>query len=276
MGKVSAAPSPTAPPGSRLRACAGCARLWESRSAARPRAVAGFPGRLLLNPQRRARCGRPPPCAVYTPRTSRAWEPWAPPVVSVPPPAFARHSGRRSLTKSRLGGGEEERPQRSLPTLSTSPHPAREEEQFVYLGLQESFPPPSSPRPPSPSSSPPSSARSSPVPPAAPSLHPLLFHLPHPAFPLPLGARSWGREREALCPPGGPALPWRPPGWEGRCTPRPCPLRRGCPRCVRPTLLLPPIQPEREEEADSVLRKNVCHRSQGGRFWLYKQEAESH
>lgn len=121
MGKVSAAPSPTAPPGSRLRACAGCARLWESRSAARPRAVAGFPGRLLLNPQRRARCGRPPPCAVYTPRTSRVWEPWAPPVVSVPPPAFARHSGRRSLTKSRLGGGEEERPQRLLPTLSTSP-----------------------------------------------------------------------------------------------------------------------------------------------------------
>lgn len=72
---------------------------------------------------------------------------------------------------------------------------------------------------------------------------PLFFHLPHPAFPLPLGARLWGREREALCPPGGPALPRRPPGWEGRCAPRPCPLRRVCPRCARPTLPLPPIQP---------------------------------
>lgn len=133
----------------------------------------------------------------------------------MPPRAFARHSGRRSVTKSRLGGGEEERPQRPLPTLSTSPHPAREEEQFVYLGLQESFPPPSSPRPPSPSSSPPSSARSCPVPPAAPSHLPLLFLLPHPSSPpspsLSVRGRGGGSGRRfvrlaaGLCPRGRPA-----------------------------------------------------------------------
>lgn len=49
------------------------------------------------------------------------------------------------------------------------PRPAREEEQFVYLGLQESCPPPGSPKLPSPSSLPSLSAQSGPVPPAAPS-----------------------------------------------------------------------------------------------------------
>ena len=146
MRKVSAAPSATARPGFGLRACAEWGGRWESGSVAGPRAFSRFPCRPHLDRRR----GRPSCCAAYKSRTSRVWGSSASEVVRVRARAFAG----RSVTKSRLGGGEEERPPRSLPTLPTSPHPAREEEQFVYLGLQESFPPPCSPRPPSPSSLP--------------------------------------------------------------------------------------------------------------------------
>lgn len=200
----------------------------------------------------------------------------------MPPRAFAPHSGRRSVTKSRRGGGGEERPQRPLPTLSTSPHPAREEEQFVYLGLQESFPPPSSRRPPSPSFSPPSSARSCPVPPAAPSLLPLLFLLPHPSSPPSPPSRCAVVGEGA----GGALSAWRPGSTSeaarlgGALRPAalpPSPGPPGPPETRAPHTLQPRILSRaRKEEADSVLRKSVCHRSRGGRFWLYKQEAESH
>lgn len=55
--------------------------------------------------------------------------------------SVAGRSGGRAVTKSWRGGGEAA--ELALPP----PHPAREEEQFVYLGLQESFPPPCSPWP---------------------------------------------------------------------------------------------------------------------------------
>lgn len=126
------------------------------------------------------------------------------------PRAGGGRSGRRSVTKSRLGGGEEARPPRSLPTLYL-PRPAREEEQFVYLGLQESCPPPGSPRPPGPSSLPSSLRAIQPSPASSTFLLPLLFLLLQPALLLlPSGTRPWGREREALCPPCGPAQLRRP------------------------------------------------------------------
>ena len=184
---------------------------------------------------------------------------------------LARAFTGRSVTKSLLGGGEEERPLRSLPT---SPHPAREEEQFVYLGLQESFPPPGSARPPSPSSLPsllgailPSPAGST-FPPPFPLPPPPSFPPPtflEPAFPLPSGTRPWGREREALCPLRGRARLGRPPGWEGRCAWRPCPSP-GDPRSPR-------ARARRGGHGGEEERRS---QSQGGRFSLYKQEAENH
>ena len=145
---------------------------------------------------------------------------------------LARAFTGRSVTKSRLGGGEEERPLRSLPT---SPHPAREEEQFVYLGLQESFPPPGSARPPSPSSLPsllgailPSPAGSTFPPPfPSPPRPPLLFLLPPSSSPpspsllergrgggsgrrfvrFAAGLGSGGRPAGRGAAPGGPAPP---------------------------------------------------------------------
>lgn len=181
-------------------------------------------------------------------------------------------SGRRSVTKSWLGGGEEERPQRLLPTLSTSSHPAREEEQFVYLGLQESFPP-SSPRPPRPSSLPSLLGAVLPSPAGGTSPPPL----PSPISPSPLHAALLLR----------PAVPSRVErgrgGGRGRCfVLRAAQLgARGRPagRGTAPAALPPPpcglasspchprpqrSRPRARRTGDSVLRKNDSHRAWEG------------
>jgi hypothetical protein len=119
---------PSSPPRPR---CAGRAGRWEGwmertdpvhtalRSAAQSRAGGPFRVRLLI----RAR----PLAGVLG----------DPGVVSVPPRVFAG----RSVTKSRLGGGDGRREATALaPHLLPPPplpRPAREEEQFVYLGLEE-------------------------------------------------------------------------------------------------------------------------------------------
>lgn len=282
MRKVSAAPSTAARPGFGLRACAEWGGRWESGSVAGLRAFSRFPCR----PHLARRRGRPSCCAAYNTRTSPVWGSSASEVVRVRARAFAG----RSVTKSRLGGGEEERPPRSFPTLPTSPHPAREEEQFVYLGLQESFPPPCSPRPPSPSSLPsllgailPSPAGST-FPPPLPRPPPYTPFPPptflEPAFPLPSGTRPWGRERDALCPPRGRASSGGRPAGRGAAPRGPAPPPRPPP--PRGPALLPPhpapslrASPEREEEADSVGRENdgLRVREGGSRFTNRKPKA---
>lgn len=261
MRKVSAAPSAAARPGFGLRACAEWGGQWESGSVAGPRAFSRFPCRPHLDRRR----GRPSRRAAYNSRTSPVWGSSASEVVRVRARAFAG----RSVTKSRLGGGEEERPPRSLPTLPTSPHPAREEEQFVYLGLQESFPPPGSPRPPSPSSLPsllgailPSPAGST-FPPPLPRPPVLLFLLPPSSSPPSPSLLERGRgggsgtrfvRLAALLAPEAARL-------GGALRPEALPLPRGRPPHPAPRLR---ANPEREEEADSVGRENDGHRVREG------------
>lgn len=120
----------------------------------------------------------------------------------------------RSVTKSGRGGGE--------PPLWLPPPPPRTWRGTICLSWASRFLPSSGPRAPPPC--PPSGALSGPVPLAVPSSSPYGASSPPrpPAFPLPLGTRPWGREREALCPPGCPAQPRGPPGAGG---PAPSPLR---------------------------------------------------
>lgn len=139
-------------------------------------------------------------------------------------------------------------------SLSPTPHPAREEEQFVYLGLQESFPPPCSPWPLLPAlpllRAPAQSRRQRP-PPILFSLPGLPLHPTPPALPpLPLGTRPWGREREALCPPGGPAQPRDRP--------------------------VPPALPPPPPQATSAVRGRTRVPESSRELLAYKQEAPNH
>lgn len=171
-------------------------------------------------------------------------------------------AGFRRAFRDKEPAGGRGRGERTLRSLPTSPHPAREEEQFVYLGLQESFPPPGSPRPPSPSSLLsllgailPSPAGST-FPPPFPCPPPLLFLLPPSSSPpspsllergrgggsgrrfvrFAAGLGSGGRPAGRGSAPGGPAPPL------GTRAP-PAPVR---------------------EEADTVGRKNDGHRVREG------------
>lgn len=74
-------------------------------------------------------------------------------LVSAPPRAPAGRSVTKRACRREGRGGGERKGGRSRPP-PPPPSPAREEEQFVYLGLLEAVPPPSSPRPPGPSSRP--------------------------------------------------------------------------------------------------------------------------
>lgn len=168
----------------------------------------------------------------------------APGVVPVSP-------GARAVTKSRRGGGE------AAELAPPPPHPAREEEQFVYLGLQESFPPPCSPWPLLPAlpllRAPAQSSRQRPPPIllSLPDLPPQPTPLALP--PLPFGTRPWGREREALCPPGGPAQPRGPPS-----------------RAAPPALPPPPPQ------ATSTVGGRTRVPQSSRELLAYKQEAPNH
>lgn len=140
------------------------------------------------------------------------------------------------------------------------PRPAREEEQFVYLGLQESCPPPGSRRPPSPSSLPSLSAQSCPVPPAAPSSSPSSSSSSSPPSPSLLGrVRGGGSGKRfvrlaAQLSPGG--------------------RRLGGAR--RPAALPPPRRPRARRRGGLGFEEERVSQSQAGRFSLYKQEAENH
>lgn len=187
LGKVSALPPPPCLP---VRG-PGNDHLLGARPLSPP----------LLRRLRGAGRQTPSPCAFCALRTFRSSERrgWC---------QCRRAFGRAAVTKSRRGGGE-------AAELALTPHPAREEEQFVYLGLQESFPPPCSPWPLLPALPllrAPAQSRQQRPPPILLSLPGLPLHPTPPALPpLPFGTRPWGREREALCPPCGPAQPRGPP-----------------------------------------------------------------
>lgn len=164
---------------------------------------------------------------------------------------------RRAL--GRAGGDKEPVWGRGRPQswLAPAPHPAREEEQFVYLGLQESFPPLCSPWPLLPAlplqCAPAQSRRQRPPPPLSPSRASL--STPHPPPPGPPSPPFWNAAVGEGA--GGALSAWRPCAVPGtaQCL-RPCPLRR--PR--------PPARWEEEPGSQSLL----------GSFCLKKQEALNH
>lgn len=80
----------------------------------------------------------------------------------------SRACAGRSVTKSRLGGGDEARPLRSLPTLSTSPALHVKRNNLFILGFKNPALLPVLRGRPAPPPCLPSSPRSCPVPPAAP------------------------------------------------------------------------------------------------------------
>lgn len=196
-GKVSALPPPP-PPRRRLRAPG--VGMVGALEAALP--LPGFPGspRSGGSPGvRLLRCARP-----------RAGSPRAPRV------AFAG----RSVTKSRLGGGEG-RPRR---WLLRPPTPHEKRNNLFILGFKNPSLLPALRSRPTPPPSPPSSARSCPVPPAAPSSSPSSSLSPSSSSSPPPWDPAFGEEGGALsafspAPPGdrrlGGALRPRPPARVG-------------------------------------------------------------
>lgn len=216
MGKVSALPPPPCLP---VRG-PGNSHLLGARSLSPAR----------LHRLRGARRRTPSPCAFCASRSFRISERqgWC---------QCRRALGRAGGDKEPAWG--EGRPRSSL---SPTPHPAREEEQFVYLGLQESFPPPCFPWPLLPAlpllRAPAQSRRQRP-PPMLLSLPDLPLQPAPPVLPpLPFGTRPWGEGA------GGALSAWRPcaaPGTAQRL--RPCPLLR----------LRPPVRWEEEPGSQSLL-----------------------
>lgn len=255
MGKVSAAPSPQPPPESVRRVCAGSAGGGNRRA---PSAFARSPGTPHHDRRRRARRGRPSRCAV----DNRA-RPWSGVIgaggSAVPPRACAG----RSVTKSRLGGGEEARPLRSLPTLSTSPALHVKRNNLFILGFKNPALLPVLRGRPAPPPSLPCSPRSCPVPPAAPpsslSSSPPLppARLPPPFWDATVGEGA-GNALSASRPSSAPEAA----GWEGRGPPPP----RSPP---------PRSRPRARRRGGLGFEQERVSQSRGGWFSLYKQEAEN-
>lgn len=203
---------------------------------------------------------------------------------AVPP----RASARRSATKSRLGGGEEARRPRSLPTLSTlstSPAPHVKRNNLFILAFKNPallpvlrgrpVPPPFLPSLP-PRRDPAQSRRQHLPPPLPP---PLPDRPPAARSPPPSGTRPWGRE------PANSALSaWRPrsvpeaAGGEGRSAPAPCPRPVAAPTRSRlrpppPPPPLPRSQPRARRRGGLGVEEERVSESQGGRCSRYKQEA---
>lgn len=144
------------------------------------------------------------------------------------------------------------------------PRPAREEEQFVYLGLQESCPPPRSPRPPSPSSFPSLLAAILPSPAGSTALLPFLLPSSSSSPPSP---SLLGRDRG-----GGSGKRFV------RLAAQLSPGGRGLGGARHPAARLPPprSRPRARRRGGLGFEQERVSQSQGGWFSLYKQEAENH
>lgn len=195
----------------------------------------------------------------------------------MPPQASAGCSGRRSVTKSRLGGGEEARRPRSLPTRSTSPAPHVKRNNLFILAFKNPALLPVLRGRPAPPPFPPSQARSCPVPPAAPPSSPSSSPRSSscsPRSPTLLGrGRGGGSEKRfvrlaARLRPGGRGL-----GGAQRPVALPPPRGRSHPAPACALLLRQRSQPRARRRGGLGFEEERVSESRGGRFSLYKQEA---
>lgn len=176
----------------------------------------------------------------------------------------SRACAGRSVTKSRLGGGDEARPLRSLPTLSTSPALHVKRNNLFILGFKNPALLPVLRGRPAPPPCLPSSPRSCPVPPAAPpsslSSSP---PLPPARLPPPFWDATVGEGAGNALSASRPSSALEAAGWEGRGTPPPRSPHRGA-------------GPRARRRGGLGFEQERVSQSQGGWFSLYKQEAENH
>lgn len=161
------------------------------------------------------------------------------------------------MTKSRLGGGEEARPRRSLSTLSTSPAPHVKRNNLFILGFKNPAllpvlrscpaPPPSLPSRRNPAQSRPQHLPPPPLPP------------PPARLPPPFRDASVGEGAGNALSASRPSSAQEAAGWEGRGAPRPCPRR-----------------PRARRRGGLGFEEERVSRSQGGRFSLTNRKPKNH